>query len=394
MFDKITENHHLAAALIAVITSVSSGSLLLGATVYVLVMVAFLAHYSGKLPVVIAHIRTWWINRQGTPANFKKYDIIMGYDENGRPQLENLKSLGHAFVVATTGFGKTVWYQGMLHWLIETHTPEELQIYISDAKKVSFPIWSRIPHLAAPIAVTKDETDRMIDMLLAEMERRTVLFKLYSSTRLCDNIEKYYEITGDKLPRIVVIFDEKTDAIESDSDTDEKLITLAKLSRSYGFNIFVGTQRPSAKSVNGELISQLVTKVAGYMPSAREYGVVTQLPKELYSRMTPTPGRFMVYTTRGQWRFLQSRMVPDSELEKRAARVSRGHTRPRWGTPIASRKNALAETTKLTGTMAEKTAVVQAWANTLDEKPNIQQIAGRYGVTRPTAKGYHGRLNK
>ncbi len=392
MFSKITENHHLAAALFAVITAVYSGSLLLGSLAYAVVMAGFLAHYSGRLPIVVARIRSWYIARQGTPTNFKKYDIIMGYDENGRPQLENLQSLGHSFVVATTGFGKTVWYQGMLHWLIETHTPEELQIYISDAKKVSFPIWSRIPHLAAPIAVTKDETDRMIDMLLAEMERRTALFNLYSSARLCDNIQKYYEITGDKLPRIMVIFDEKTDAIESDSDTDKKLITLAKLSRSYGFNIFVGTQRPSAKSVNGELISQLVTKVAGYMPSAREYGVVTQLPKEIYSRMTPTPGRFMVYTPGRQWRFLQSRMVPDSELEKRAARVSRGHTRPRWGIPVAPRKNALAETMKLSGTMAEKMAVVQAWANTLDVKPSIQQIADRYGVSRPTAKGWKGRL--
>jgi hypothetical protein len=391
--DKINENHHMVAALLAVITAVYSESLLLGAIIYIVVMVAILAHYSGKLPVIAGAIRTWWINRQGIPTKFKMYDILLGYDTNGRPQLENLKTLGHAFVAGATGKGKTVWYQGLLHWLIKTHTPDDLKIYISDAKRVSFSIWQRIPHLGAPIAVTKEDTALMIDLLLEEMDRRTKLFELYSHTQMCDNIEKYYKLTGEKLPRIIAFFDEKADAVDDAGEANDKLITLAKMSRSYGFNIFIGTQRVSAKVVSGELISQLATKISFAMASAREYGVVTQIPKDMYQHMTGQPGQMMIYTPTREWCFMQSRLLPDGELEKQARETSRGHTRPRWGTPVVeTRKNTLSTTTKLQGSMNEKIAVIQAWANTLKQKPRIVDIENRYSVSYPTAKRYHERL--
>ncbi|MEI2422675.1 hypothetical protein V6O07_20525, partial [Arthrospira platensis SPKY2] len=70
----------------------------------------------------------------------------------------------------------------------------------------------------------------------------------------------------------------------------------------------------------------MASKFVTWMPSAREYGVVSELPKELYQEMPRVKGRFMAYTGAG-WHFIQGRRVPDRQLERLAARRSSGRWR-------------------------------------------------------------------
>ncbi len=328
-------------------------------------------------------------------AESGRYELVLGFDErSGSPFIEHLQDLKSILVVGSTGFGKTTWLQSVLNWLVNNHSPDELQIAISDIKRTSFSIWGRIPHLFKPIARNAEETERLIFALHGEMERRIGLFEVYAHKRLCEDIDDYFRLSGVRLPRIVVIIDEKDGAIGAGTKADQRLISLAKRGRAYGITLILGTQRPSAAVLSGEIISQIVSVFCAYMPNSREYGVVTMIPPEMYKQMTATPGRFMAYTVKGQWRFMQGQYISKEKLESSAAKVSGNGRFRSWeledeAMVLENRGSHLANLTEWRGSIGDKIAMVKAWAATLDERPKAVDLERRYRLSKPTALKFH-----
>lgn len=351
---------------------------------------------------VFVYTRGWW-NRFGhfllrvfnrlrhafdsDDAGWAMYDVLLGYDEaTGEPIIENLENLKSGIFAGTSGFGKTTWAQQFVDRLITTHSANDLKLAIGDVKQVSFSVWRNIPHLFCPIAETKEEHAQMLQLVLDEMEHRKRQFKVYSD-HFCESLADYYRLSGVRLPRLVVIVDELADAVQPGDDAYAHLVTLAKQGRFVGIHLFLGTQRPSAQILTGDVVSQTVTRLFAYMPNNREFGVVSMIPKSLYEQATPTPGRFMVYTTRGQWRFMQVKRTSRREMARRAKRLS-GRRRS-WGQVIeevaASQRDVMAAKTEWSGSNEEKTAMLRAWMLTLDHEPTLEEIMGRYSISKPTA---------
>ncbi|MCI0726409.1 MAG: hypothetical protein L0332_06760 [Chloroflexi bacterium] len=327
-------------------------------------------------------------------AGGRLYDVLLGFDEaTGKPIVENLESLKSGLFAGTSGFGKTTWAQNFVDYLVRTHSANRLKIAIGDVKRVSFTPWRNIPHLFCPIARSREEHGLMIAALVQEMERRQRLFEVYQD-RFCENLADYYRFSGVLLPRIVVIIDELADAVQPGCQAYEQMVTLAKMGRFVGIHLFIGTQRPSSAVLTGEVLSQIVTKCFAYMPNNREFGVVSMVPKELYEKATPTPGRFMLYTTAGQWRFM---VVKRTSREKMAiyARQLSGRERS-WSAWRAAQpaqdggqKDVLSEVTEWAGDEDHKVAMLRAWAEALGYTPRAVDIERRYGVSKPTALKFH-----
>jgi hypothetical protein len=332
--------------------------------------------------------RVWvWIRglfaRKHEADEGELYDLVLGHDPaTGLPDMENLTELGHFGVYGVTRFGKTTWIHSILYQLIADCRPRELRLCISDPKQTDYAFFGRLPHLLCPIARDACETEQVIDRLIGEMNRRIELFKPYAETAVCNNIYRYQELSGDSLPWVLAVFDELTDVVQAGTDSEKKLIRLAKLGLGYGIQLLCGTQRPSAAVMTGELQSNISSIFSTWMKSAREYGVVAQIPKEIYQDMQRKKGRFIVYTPKG-WRFLQGRIVGDRELARRAKALS-GRAR-RWEDERETAVTVPEPVPWAQLTEDEKLTRVHDWLQGLDYEPTLTEYQERFGFSRPVA---------
>lgn len=343
---------------------------------------------------------------RGNDGAREMYDVFLGRADNGQAIYQNLAKMGHLLVVGATRFGKTTWMHTLVDFLVTTHEHTELRIGFSDPKRTSFMLWHRIPHLFAPIARTKEETARLIGLALQEMEARKAKMEPYARKHLCDNIQRYYELSGERLPWIVLIFDELADSLDAGSEAYDGLETLIKMGAGYGITLIIGTQRPSAKVLSGEVNSQAVTILCTYMKSAREYGTVSQIPRDVHSRMTATKGRFMLYSPElaerfmgiypdlGGWGFIQGVKRPDQELERNAHLVSREWEEPPWSHPAFQLRRVREEevTREWSGSTADKIALVRRLESKLGRPPRPADLVEEYGIVIQTGMDWVERV--
>ena len=309
------------------------------------------------------------------------YEIILGVDPiTGENDIESLETLVHMGVYGTTRYGKTTWLHSIIHQLIRRHTVQELKLCISDPKTVDYPFYGRLPHLLCPIAQDEDQTSIMVDIVIVEMEHRKRLFKPYAENHVCNNLTRYANLSGDKLPHIVVIFDELADVVTSGSNLEKNIIRLAKIGGGFGIHLICATQRPSAKVVTGEIKSQMSSKISTWMASNREYGTVAEISENMYSNMPQIPGRFMVYTAKG-WRFIQGNKIPDKELAALARKLA--GKRHMW--PAKDNNN---QQKQWSGSDRDKIKLIRQLAEDLERTPKLDEIMARFGVSKPTASKF------
>ncbi len=322
--------------------------------------------------------------------------ISIGKDDNKKPITVAVKDLGHTFIIGMTGYGKTRLVYGMITEMLTAYDPEDLRICFSDAKEISFDIFSDSRHLFAPIARTQDETTELVNLLLIEMRRRLKLFGEQKG-RLCDNLDKYMQITGKKLPRIVVFFDEVADSIERGSETERNLTTLAKVARATGIQLVLITQRPTKEGITHEVTSQCQTYLSTYMKNNTEYGTVAKIPKEVYSVMNTkaTQGLFMMFSPKfvkkftsiekdyNGWGFIMANYITDEDIER------------------------IAKDNAIEGLVLPELAKQITWGGSEDDKFNamdeleirdgelsVNNMMSQFGMSRPTAKSWVKKYNE
>jgi len=354
-------------------------------------------YYKGKPLVVIIRIRLWELlsrTREVNPDNL--YDLFMGYDEKtGKPIMYNLQRLQSMLVAGSTGFGKSTWIQETIDFFTRTHDPDDLRLIICDSKIVSTSPWRNAPHLLLPIAHTDHEHELALRYTIKEMERRQALFAVYEDD-FCESLDDYIALSGNRLPRIVIIVDEVMDSVKPKSDAYELLVRIANVARYVGITLLLGTQRPSANVITGRLLNSMVTKVYGYMPNTREYSLVSMIPPEIYSGASATPGRFMLYAV-GKWQMMSVKRTSRKAMANRAKVLSgrfphRRYIVPKWtdleNDSDADVKSVLADRREWRGSLDDKALMVATWFGALDDgrkAPKLKEIMDRYGVSKPTA---------
>lgn len=313
--------------------------------------------------------------------------IPIGYDAFTRVHVTvGISKLGSAGVFAQTGGGKTTLLHTIIHNIISRYAPSEIRLAISDMKDgIDFSIYHRLPHLFCPVAESVEESERMLKLLKSEMAHRAKLFKAFSAKHLCNDLTRYHalidkmELSFERLPYIVAVFEEAQDIAKPNSETEQMLIDVAKKGRAYGIYLICATQRNTRGVMTGELQEQFTSRFCGYMDSNQEYAHVGRVPKETYELMEKLPGRFMMKYS-GTWEHVQVKLTPDHELERIAAKVSGRNLNPVWPTASNGIPGNKSDKIAWNGTQAQKLTQVRHWINGFSSKPTIDNFLAVFDV--------------
>lgn len=115
---------------------------------------------------------------------------------------------GGALMVGLPRSGKTTSLHSIICTLSMLYPPDELELYLIDAKHgVEFKAYETLPH-ARMVSVHSDREFSLavLKSIEKEIQRRAELMKAEGSGRA--NLTEYRQTTGAKLPRIVVVIDE------------------------------------------------------------------------------------------------------------------------------------------------------------------------------------------
>lgn len=196
--------------------------------------------------------------------------ICIGIDETGQAQFADLADAPHVLIGGTTGSGKSVFIRTLLRSLFDLCKGEnKLEVVILDPKKVDYLIFENEEDLYEERII--DNYDDMYQVLIesvAESENRYSIMRQHNVDKLSklpDNIRPSYR---------VIVVDELSNLIAQHEGIEKQLILLAQKARASGIHLILGTQRPDAKILNGELRANLPSRIAMSVQKSTESKII------------------------------------------------------------------------------------------------------------------------
>ncbi|MEM7174158.1 MAG: FtsK/SpoIIIE domain-containing protein [Bacteroidota bacterium] len=175
--------------------------------------------------------------------------ICVGKDYDEHLHFTDLAKLPHVLIAGLTGFGKSMCFQNFIFWLGKSKN--EVEIHAIDPKQTGF---SRFIYSKNPvISVVFEENDyaRKINDLVEKMNGRNALMRELGFKDIAD-----YNATvkDDKLPYVILLIDEFQDLERKMQDGLKKL---ARMGRSAGVHLVLGTQNPNGVDIDPTILQQL-----------------------------------------------------------------------------------------------------------------------------------------
>lgn len=154
----------------------------------------------------------------------------------------DLKENPHSYIVGTTGSGKSVCTKSILTSISNLYSPNELELYLCDLKRVELNLFSKLKHTKKFVYTVEDTTEVIAD-LLEETNNRYDLFMKNNVT----SIFEYNKLQGVKKLKYQILYvEEIVLLLEDKKKTAMKLLKqLIAISRASGCYVFLTTQRPS-----------------------------------------------------------------------------------------------------------------------------------------------------
>lgn len=229
------------------------------------------------------------------PAKFSdRLPICVGVGMNRQIQWVNLADFPHWLVGGYTNSGKSNMINVGICTLISKHQPKDLRLVLIDLKGgLEFNFYENIPHLHGAIVDSVGEVAATIGGLESEMAAR---FKKFRSKK-AKTIEFYNSAVKeeDKIPRILCVFDEVASILEHGEATKEIMSSLRQLvakGRAVGIHVWLCTQRPDVKVVEGAVKANLSLRLTGRLPSSADS--VTILGNSMAKDLAAIPGRMVL----------------------------------------------------------------------------------------------------
>lgn len=194
------------------------------------------------------------------------WEIWLGLNVYSEPVYIDLKQLPNLIFAGAAGGGKsTAAYN--IYTQLRRH--KENKIILCDFK-TTFKSLVKYNN-NKPTLKTKEEFIEMLEWAKKENKRRIDLFNQYDE---CEDIYEYNKLVGDsdQLKFIHIMIDELAIIVshdKKDSDTyfiENTITHMAQTARSQGFQLWIFTQRPSAKTVPAEARANFNTRVSVYQP--------------------------------------------------------------------------------------------------------------------------------
>ncbi len=203
----------------------------------------------------------------------------------------NLNKSPHVLVGGETGSGKSVILRLLLWQLANKNT----KLFMIDFKGgVEF---GKAYEKYGEVITDRNRADEVLEKLVAENSARLALFRELE----VKNLKEYNDKSGSNLCRIAVFVDEIAEMLDkkgvskADKEIFEKLegkiSTLARLSRATGINLFLGTQRPDANVLTGQIKNNMTVRISGRFADKSASEIV--LGNTMACDLPDIQGRFM-----------------------------------------------------------------------------------------------------
>jgi len=187
--------------------------------------------------------------------------IPLGRDVAGKAVVEDLASMPHLLIAGTTGSGKSVGINSLILSLMYQNTPFDLKMIMVDPKRVELSTYNHIPYLLTPIITDPEKAVIALRWVVAEMNRRYVLFQQTKHRNITDH-NKDPNIK-DKMPRIVIIVDELAELMmAAKNEVEAYICRIAQMARAVGIHLVIATQRPSVDVVTGLIKANIPARIA------------------------------------------------------------------------------------------------------------------------------------
>lgn len=199
--------------------------------------------------------------------------ILLGESLDG-PLIVDLNKQPHCLIAGSTGSGKTTLIKSIIvQLLIDRYSP--CNVFLIDLKGgLDYP-----PNWRGNLCTfssTAVDALSLLSYIIQELEQRKILFSIAGQQqgKTCSSLDKYNQLRPDNvLPRIAVVVDEiaeLTDTTGMDKEYKDlskaivgNLATIARLGRAFGINLFIGTQRPDANAIPGQIKNNLDVRICG-----------------------------------------------------------------------------------------------------------------------------------
>lgn len=192
----------------------------------------------------------------------KDFEIVLGEGYFGT-EIIDLSLTPHLLLGGATGSGKS----RLLKLTVMQAIKKDAEVYLVDMKGgVDYSeIWKKTCQIVTDV----NGLNAILDNVLQKMEERKTM--LVSNS--VPNILEYSLKTGEKIPRIIVAFDEIAEVLDKTGlDKEEKqlvnqieakLSTIARLGRAFGAHCIFSTQRPDADILKGQIKNNIGYRVCG-----------------------------------------------------------------------------------------------------------------------------------
>ncbi len=175
----------------------------------------------------------------------------------------NLNKNPHILIAGETGSGKSVILRCCL-WQLALQGAQVIMIDFKGGVE-----FGKQYKQFGEVIIKRERAVEVLELLVRENEARLELFNDMD----VKNIQEYNRSSSEKLCRIGVFCDEIAEMLDkkgvskNDRIIYEKLeahlSTLARLSRATGINLFLGTQRPDANIITGQIKTNIPLRVSG-----------------------------------------------------------------------------------------------------------------------------------
>jgi DNA segregation ATPase FtsK/SpoIIIE-like protein len=220
----------------------------------------------------------------------------------------------HLLVAGTAGSGKSEWMRTALAGLLLRNAPATLQLVLIDPKRSAFNGLEGSPHLYRGWEVLHPldrSMEEVLDELIAEMDRRNLLFK----EKGADDLAAYVTKTAKALARIVVLCDEYFDLIadkKTRREVEMRVARLASKGRSSGIHLILATQFPKADVVTSVLKANLQGRVCLRMTD----GSQSQVMLGQYGAEQLLGKGDLLFQDIGEPKRLQAAYLPEEERKR------------------------------------------------------------------------------
>jgi S-DNA-T family DNA segregation ATPase FtsK/SpoIIIE len=185
--------------------------------------------------------------------------VGLGKDIAGKPILADLSKMPHLLVAGATGSGKSVCINTIITSILCKATPEEIKLVLIDPKVVELSNYNGIPHLLTPVVTDAKKAASALRWAVQEMERR---YNCFAATGVRD-ITRYNEVSGERLPLILIIIDELADLMMiAPVDVEDAICRLAQMARAAGLHLILATQRPSVDVITGTIKANVPSRIS------------------------------------------------------------------------------------------------------------------------------------